>query len=819
MLHPELKSLLQSLRQRVRRYVVLDSLLAILAVVLGGFWLGLLVDYLPVKLGGTEMPRLARGLLLAAVALIVLLIVGRLLIARLIRPLPDDSLALLFERHYPQLGGRLITAVQLTRPDRSGDAHSPELLKMVHREASQSVDQLDPGRVFRLAPLVNKASIALPLLGLAIAMAVVSPSSFTQAAARLTLMSDARWPRQASLEMVGVDLPVITPSSEESAEMQRLSFEDGTLRLPKGSNGTLRIRAAAKDAVVPSVCTVYYQTEDGTRGQSNMRRVGRERDGYQAFVLEGPPLANLNESFRFSILGLDDRLSDFQVEAVDPPALTAMDVLVRYPDYLRPGGDGTRTEFDLETRYQAGLRISEGSDITLRGSSSRLLGKVEAVMEQDGSEVPLTGIEISDDRKSFQLQIDSFRRPTAIRLVPSDPEGISAQAPFRYFLGAVIDQPPDVSLTLQGIQTAVTPVARIPIQCTARDDYSVESLTASLSTTLQAEEEEAAASEQEDANDQDSVPADSENPDNSQDPGDADDTERQNHSVTLDLDRDGTAATVMDLRELINTERLQPISPGDVVNVYAEARDGYDLDGRHVTSSEMFRLKVVTAEELLSLLERRELGLRTRLEQTVTETRGLREQLERFRADRFELPEVEAEDARPAAAREDEAAAAEKAEAERQRQLQIIRLRVQQSGLQASKTTEELAGIAESLDDILQEMVNNRVDSPDRQERLGNGVRDPLRQISQTAMQQLKTEIAAIEAAVENPDQAVKNTESALKTTDEVLLQLEAILEKMLDLESYNELLDLVRGLIEDQEKLKEDTQEERKKSVLELFE
>jgi hypothetical protein len=40
----------------------------------------------------------------------------------------------------------------------------------------------------------------------------------------------------------------------------------------------------------------------------------------------------------------------------------------------------------------------------------------------------------------------------------------------------------------------------------------------------------------------------------------------------------------------------------------------------------------------------------------------------------------------------------------------------------------------------------------------------------------------------------------------------------MLDLESYNELLDLVRGLIQDQQKIKDDTQTERKNRVKDLF-
>ncbi|WP_372898104.1 polyketide synthase, partial [Stieleria sp.] len=782
MLDPELQSLLQSLRGRIRRYVVWDSVLAIIAVVLVAFWIGLLIDYVPVTLGGTEMPRSARGILLAAVGFAVFVIVVRMLIDRLSRPLPDDSLALLVERHHPQLAGRLVTAVQLSRPGRTGDSHSPDLLRLVHREASESVDEVDPGRVFRMQPLIQKAALAGPLLLLALMFAAYSPSAFARAAARLTLLSDARWPRRARLEMVGVDLPTVTASNIQDSDPQRIEFENGVMRLPTGSSGILRIRAAAEDAEVPSACTVYYETDDGTRGQSNMRRVGRQRDGYQAFVLDGPPLSNLASSFSFSIQGLDDRLVDYRIEAAEPPAISAMNVKIRYPDYLRDSATSTATdesEYDFETPYQAGLRISEGSGVTLEAVSSLPLGDVDVVLESDGQETRVTDLVYADDRQSVRLKLDTFDNPTAIRIVPSDPDGISAQAPFRYFLGAILDEPPSVSLALKGIQSAVTPIARLPLECVAEDDYGVVSVTAFVAQSASAN------------------PGDGEG-------GAVSPALAEPISQRLELDRDGQAGAVIDLRELTNSGQIPALQPGSAISVYAEARDGYNLDGTHLTTSEIYRLQVVTPEELLTLMERRELGLRTRLEQTVTETQGLREQLAGFRSDRFELLM--------------ERQQGESEQQTRQRELRIIGLRVQQSGLQASKTAEELTGIAESLDDLLLEMVNNRVDSKDRQERLGSGVRDPLRKIVDVSMEQLKQQIRAIEGSIEQPEQALEHTEAAIQTADQVLLELTAVLEKMLDLESYNELLDLVRGLIQDQEQLKEDTQQERKNRVKDLF-
>ncbi len=225
-LDPRLTSLLQSLRERIRRYVVWDSLLAVAAVVLAAFWLGLALDYLPVQLGGTEMPRLARSLLLLIVAAIVLAILIRMLIGRLSRPLPDDSLALLVERHHPKLGGRLVTAVQLNEPGRQGDSHSSLLLQEVHEQAAAAIDEVDPNRVFRREPLVRKAMIAGPLALCALVFLIISPQAFGRAASRLTLLSDEPWPRRAQLEMVGVELPVVSASDEQSDAPDLIEFNE-----------------------------------------------------------------------------------------------------------------------------------------------------------------------------------------------------------------------------------------------------------------------------------------------------------------------------------------------------------------------------------------------------------------------------------------------------------------------------------------------------------------------------------------------------------------------------------------------------------------
>ncbi|MFK8113389.1 MAG: polyketide synthase [Rubripirellula sp.] len=759
-LDPRLTSLLESLRTRVRRYVVWDSVLAVAAVVLSAFWIGLALDYLPVQLGGTEMPRLARTLLLLVVAAIVVGIVAKMLIGRLSQPLPDDSLALLVERHHPELGGRLVTAVQLNEPDRTGDSHSADLLRHVHDEAAAAIDKVDPNRVFRWEPLMRKGMVAGPLALFALLFLVISPQSFARAASRLTLLSDEPWPRRAHLEMVGVELPVVSAADDETDVPELIEFTNQTIRLPKGSNGTLRIRAQADDAELPVVCTVYYRTDGGTRGQSNMRRVGRVVDGYQGFILDGPPLTGLSESMMISIRGLDDRLDDFRIEAVQPPALTGMNVTVRYPDYLRSGGG---SEVDMETAYQSGLRLREGSDVTLVASSSVPLGKVDVRVRTDAGVVTGSSTRLSDDGRQLRLRLENFSTATTVSLVPRDVDGISAQAPYRYFLGVVLDEPPQLDIKLKGIGNAVTPIAKIPIEAIATDDYGVDHLTISISPT-------------------------------------GDEVDQISASLSPELSREGEAEAELDLRELVRQGKLPELKPEGAVNLIGEATDRFDLnDQQHTTPSEVFRLQIVTPEDLLAIMQRRELGLRARLEQTIDETRNLRDTLDLLQRRSFAEPVSEQE-------------------TERTRQEQVRRLRVQQSGLQANKTSDELAGIAEALDDILQEMINNRVDSVDRRERIGTGVRDPLRKIVTEPLPRLIRQISEIEKTVADPPVAIEKTVQAVRTAEDVLLQLTAVLDKMLDLESYNEILDIVREMIDDQDDLKDDTKKARKKSVQDLF-
>jgi hypothetical protein len=503
-----------------------------------------------------------------------------------------------------------------------------------------------------------------------------------------------------------------------------------------------------------------------------------------------------------------------------------------------------------------------------------------------GSPVAAPQVSVSPDGSEFSITLDDFRRPATIIVVPEDRDGISAQVPYRYFLGVVADEQPEVEMKLKGIGSAVTPNARIPLVGAAKDDYEIATSQITLSAVATERAEAVAAAGE--AAEATPAPKESAGP---------------SVPLPVDLGREGKFETAIDLRELAAAQppRFALREPGGAINLIAEATDRYNLDGQsHRSVSQLYRLDIVTPENLLALLERRELALRARLEQSIDETRRMRDSLvalaDELKTTVPDKPAAAGEAANPAAgtpsdppadatgdianpgseakpegtgdaadasqplnaqnetAKENETSRERQEEAP-ERRGQVLKLRTQQIGLQATKAAEELEGIATSLDDLLQEMANNRVDSVDRSERIGGGVRDPLRKVIAGDLAKLVTEIAAVEKTIvpevtdpQRPDPkgadpkgadpkgddpkgdansgsqdgtaaAAPLAGQAVQTTEQVILQLTAILDKMLDLESYNEILDMVRELIDNQDDLIDETKKEQKRRVLDLFE
>src|SRR6516225_8981187 len=120
------RSPLERLRGTIRRYVGLEGAAVVGLYLALWFWIGLLLDYGFFRLFGLDWVQLLpwgwRAGLLAVLVLGLVTAAALKVLTRLFREFRDPALALVLERRFPhQLGDRLITAVELSDPDKAAE--------------------------------------------------------------------------------------------------------------------------------------------------------------------------------------------------------------------------------------------------------------------------------------------------------------------------------------------------------------------------------------------------------------------------------------------------------------------------------------------------------------------------------------------------------------------------------------------------------------------------------------------------------------------------------------------------------------------------
>jgi len=219
------------------------------------------------------------------------------------------------------------------------------------------------------------------------------------------------------------------------------------------------------------------------------------------------------------------------------------------------------------------------------------------------------------------------------------------------------------------------------------------------------------------------------------------------------------------------------IAPGRKLLASLKAADGCDLAGEpNVGSSERWLLDVVSPEQLRAMLDARELVLRQRFEAIVHEVAETGDLLARFDA-----------------------------------------LRVERAMQNGRKNAHETLGVSEAFDDIRLQLVNNRIDTEELIGRLQSGIATPLRDIAERMFPELERRLEGLRAVLEDQEAAVAKRDHAQEQNDAILAAMKEVLNRMLELENFNEAVELLRQIIQHQEKLNHQTKERQKQKLRDL--
>jgi hypothetical protein len=749
-LTPSIRSSLGELRGRIHRYVWAQGLASGLSWLAAAFWLDLAADWF------FEPPLPVRAVLLAVVGLVF---AGLLLqrIGRRIRvPLSDANMAMLLERRFPEFQESLLTTVELAGQDLDGDPWTAQMLDHTRRLADQRIGSVELRKVFDPRPLRWATLVALLLWGAAAGFAMGAPGTLRVWWHRAVLLRDELWPRRTHLVVEG--------------------FDRGPLKIARGSDLEIIVKADLRMPLVPQVVQVRYWPEGGSALRAAMTRLGIARPGHDAFQEYSYTFRNVLVRHAFDVFGGDDAVRNLQIEVVDSPTIVAMVLDCHFPAY---------THFAPRQIPVSGtMPLPQGTRVVVRAKANKDLARVEIDSALDEQPAAPRVIELAKaaDRRSFQYPLESLNKDQTLLFTLVDSDGIRTREPVRLSLAAVPDEPPRLMLQLQGIGAAVTPKARLPVSGRITDDYGVARLWFEYALDKQ-------------------PPA------------------QQPLPLPPVAPIELSFAEALDLRGL-------GLAAGHKLQLGVKAADGYNLaGGPNIGASERWVLDVVTPEQLRAMLEGRELVLRQRFEaiiQEVVETRDLLDRVE------FGLPGgkaggakgggAKAPGARPATAEPGDDAQGTPGGGP-ERAVALRGLRVERASQNSRKNAQETLGVAEAFDEIRQQLVNNRIDTEELIRRVKGGIADPLRQIAGDQFPELDRRLEQLRTTLEDEKLGPANRRQARQQTDVIVLAMRQVLARMVELESFNEAVELLRSIIQQQERLDERTRQRHKQKLRDLLE
>jgi len=756
-----IRHVLDAVRRQIRAYVWLEGL-AMLIVLLGiAFWLGLAADWL------FEPPPGVRRWALVAVGLAAVYVGYRYLLRRIVEPISNTSVAVLLERRFPALADHLLTAVDVSSSPEHASIYDPELLLETQGAAEAAVADLHTDQLFNRIPLARAIGAAAVLMVSVVFFAVLARSSFGFWLQRIAL-SDELWPRRVHLMVVGF------PPDAAGRRVHKLAQDD---------DFELLVHADTEGYEIPDEVEIRFRLADGRRGRDTLIRVGEAEAGRDEFQLFRYVFKRVSGDMEFDVVGGDDRVRDLKLHVVERPELFAIELECEFPEYL-----------ERESRrlpVTGGMRIPEGTRLVLHATATKPL--TQANLHTSNDERDTTIDFPNQPEKTLRWEYGTLSADDVLLLNVVDTDGVASREPYRVSLSAVKDEVPQVAVRLSGIGSAITPDAVLPLVGKVTDDYGLERAWFEYQV--------------------DGGPP-ATRPLLRQPAGD---------QLLDKIDAFDTRET-----DLSSGQRALELRPGQRLSLSLKAADRFNLGSQtwsstppweRAGSSQLFMLEVLTAADLLALLERRELALRQRYEaiyEKVTDTRNLLNRVEfdgSKESDGTE-PSTESPEANAAAETTDSSgvAAAQRALARR-------RLRVAGSLQNVLQSADEIAGIAEAFDDLGAELENNRIDNPDLKSRLREQIAQPLHRIANERMPKLAEQLKLVEEHVEDAAAGGPELAKTIALADEILVEMRQVLDRMLELETYNEVVALLRGIITDQNEINRRTKEQQRERLRGLFE
>ncbi len=776
----QVDALLSKLRSAIRRYVLLRGIAMFLTTVVLVFWVSLAVESFWFSSTKLELPQGVRLAIIVIGLSLIAAVFFQAIIWQLLVKLKRRALALLLEKRFPELNDRLITAVETAEQPKQNQADPALTQAMLVRtleETSRITDSLEIKEVFNTKPIRRAGLFAAVAVVSIAATAVASPQTFSHWSNAYVRLAEDYWNR-----VNGLNVYLIAQPGDRIREFKRHSCKHAA-----GTDLTILVETQPGKQT-PDQVLLSYKTVTGARGRAMMSPAGEGKFRHT--------IGNLVDDLEFYITGGDFTTSTpYQVITVPEPQLESLQAQCYYPDYTgwnspeigeensfpisssevsvpmetklilkarstKPIVDlkitGRNFELDIKKDAQSGLCSGLCKFIDERGITAKQTYLADTGLEL----IDETGHEISVPifvTNRYKVAGDSA--PEVLPHIPidggesllrdlEDTDGIINIEPARLQIIGIPDQPPEVQTRLSGIGKAITRKAFLPVAGEARDDYGLAEVHFEYRLNQ----------------------------------------EKEHQTAPIQRQPLGNRIFIMDGSEQTPKSRFDvlplELNLNDVLYLWLVASDKDILNGPHKTRGETYRLKIVSDEELLSILHQDELNLRRRFEQII-------EELTRSRDDLYD------------AKSKDEKLLAESV----QRTLNTVR-----------KDKVETDAVRAAFESLREELVNNRVDTPQVRRRLDENIIKPLARIIETDFGTAEEHLRQLDFSFRDNSTAAISTDQTIADMDRLLANLRQVLLAMRKLEDFQEVIELLKAIIADEKALQKKTEAERKKKLIDLL-
>lgn len=798
-LPPEINTLLSRLRGRIQRYVLLEGTASVLVVLGALFWFSLALDWSYFRFQRAELPLWVRFLVeVAGISLCLVLFVGWVAL-RFWRGFRNRALALVLEKRFPELNDRLITAIELSDSNVPQPQLTRAMLARTVSEVGATASGLDLGSVFDKRPLVRAGLSASCLLISILAFAIAFTDVFQLWFRRNVLLANDVWKRETSLKVV-----VLAEPGERVVELSNQSY-----RHPRGSDLTIQANVIEGKKVPDQVQMRYFMEDGSARGRIYMSRLGTSQFKHT--------LTGVLQDLEFTLLAGDAERIPFHIQVVDSPRVDRITLNCSYPEYTglnqsEEAGADRRTPRLVQGSL---IALPAGTDFVLQGKTNKPLTAVRIQTAKYDLEFDTKSARVTlfqDDGQTrggtFVLKLSAPLLPSGssefhvpfllagpqdqdvvderggvrlpLRLPPDallkiflhDQDDVRTADPARLTINSTLDEPPLVETQLRGIGSAITRKAVVPVTGVITDDYGV--VDARFEYRI-----------------------------------DNNDLQPRTFPVAPNKNK----------KFLLEQSKTQPwlrfdvlpleLKVGQKIVLSVVAQDGDTLAGPHLSQGEKYNFQIVSDEELLSQLYARELNLRQRFEQILTEILRTQTELTLARKQVQDLQEVRSSSVQSGSSiASDQSAKLEELE-------QLTTTAAERGLYGIRKNHDETQAIEQSLSDIRLEMVNNAVDTPQSLERIDSKLIKPFRGVNTTDFPSVDQRLGLFRLALQEKTQPLERLDDTLVALDVLKRKLNQILTDMRKLETYKELLEILKAIKSQQEELKKRTATENKKSII----